>query len=192
MKAAIYVRVSTKKQDNAMQLTDLREYVRRMGWEAVEYQEKESSVKRRPILEQMMADARQRKFDIVLVWKIDRFARSMKHFIDLVLELDRAGVALRSVTQNISSDQKDPMGVFVLGLFGLLAQLERSIIVERVKAGVAEAKRKGKHCGRPTKVFRRDRALELRAAGMSWRKIEAELGIPQATIRAALSGVQKV
>jgi putative DNA-invertase from lambdoid prophage Rac len=187
-KCAIYARVSTKKQDNAMQLTELREYVARMGYEAVEYQEKESSVKRRPVLERMMADARQRKFDIVLVWKIDRFARSMKHFIDLVLELDRAGVALRSITQNISSDQKDPMGVFTMGLFGLLAQLERSIIVERVRAGVAEAQRQGKHCGRPVKIFRRDRARELRDQGWSWRKIAGELGVPQATIRLALAG----
>lgn len=191
VKCAIYARVSTKKQDTALQLTDLREYVQRMGWESVEYQEKESSVKRRPVLERMMADARLRKFDVVLVWKIDRFARSMKHFIDLVLELDRAGVCLKAITQNISSDQKDPMGVFVLGLFGLLAQLERSIIVERVNAGIAEAKRQGKHCGRPTKIFRRDRALELRNQGMSWRKLERELGVPQATIRKALAGVQK-
>lgn len=191
MKVAIYARVSTEKQKTDMQLTDLREYAQRMGFETVEYLEKESSVKKRPVLERMMMDARLRKFDQVLVWKIDRLARSMKHFIDLVLELDHAGVALHAITQNIRSDQKDPMGKFVLGLFGLLAELERSIIVERVRAGVAEAKRQGKHCGRPKRIFRRDEAAELRAGGMSWRAIAQQMGVPHSTVRAAL-GVQKV
>ncbi len=187
MKVAIYARVSTDKQQSDMQLTELREYVARMQWEAIEYTETASSVKLRPIFEQMMADARQRKFDVVLVWKIDRFARSMKQFVDTVLALDNCGVCLKSLTQNISSDQRDPMGKFVLGLFALLAELERGIIVERTKAGVAEARRKGKHCGRPPKVFKRDRARELRAGGMSWRAIARELNVPQSTIRKALA-----
>jgi DNA invertase Pin-like site-specific DNA recombinase len=187
MKCAIYARVSTKKQETDMQMTPLREFVARMGWEAVEYLEKESSVKRRPVFDQLLKDARQRKFDTILVWKIDRFARSMKQFIDTVLELDSVGVSLRSITQNICSDQKDPMGRFVIGLFGLLAELERAIIVERVRAGVAEAKRKGKHCGRPAKVFRRDQARALRKQGMSWRAIAAELGVPFSTVRRAMA-----
>jgi len=186
-RCAIYARVSTEKQNTDRQLTDLREYAGRMGWTAVEYIEKESSVKRRPVFERMMAEARMRKFDVIIVWAIDRFARSMKQFIDCVLELDRAGVGVRSITQNICSDQKDPMGQFVLGLFGLLAQLERAMIVERVRSGVAEAKRQGKHCGRPPKVFRRDRAAALRKEGVSWRKIASQLGVPQSTIRAALA-----
>jgi len=170
-----------------MQLTELRAYVARMpGWTATEYLEVESSVKRRPVFERMMADARAKRIDIVLVWAIDRFARSMKQFVATVLELDAAGVALRSVTQNISSDQRDPMGQFVLGLFGLLAELERGIIVARVRAGIAEAQKQGKHCGRPARVFRRDQAEEMRAQGMSWRAIAREIGVPQSTIRAAL------
>jgi DNA invertase Pin-like site-specific DNA recombinase len=80
----------------------------------------------------------------------------------------------------------------MLGLLGLLAELERNIIVERVRAGVAGAKRQGKHCGRPRKVFRRDEAAKLRAGGMSWRAIGRKLGVPQATIRLALRSVQKV
>jgi DNA invertase Pin-like site-specific DNA recombinase len=116
----------------------------------------------------------------------------MKQFVDTVLELDRAGVCFKAITQNISSDQKDPMGKFVLGLFGLLAELERGIIVERVRAGVAEAKRRGKHCGRPRKVFRRDEAAALRSQGLSWRTISMLIGVPQSTIRLALSGMQKV
>src|ERR1700722_2231126 len=192
---AIYARVSTKQQENDMQLTPLREFVARMGWKATEYLEKESSVKHRPVFERLMADARQRQFESILVWKIDRFARSMKQFIDTVLALDSFGVSLRSITQNICSDQKDPMGRFTLGLFGLLAELERAIIVERVKAGVAEAQRQGKHCGRPAKIFARDRALALRKKGWSWRRIAKELGVSFSTVRNTvseqISGVKK-
>jgi len=186
--AAIYARVSTKQQENDMQLTPLREFIQRTGWKAVEYLEKESSVKRRPVFERMMEDARARKFDCILVWKIDRFARSMKQFIDTVLQLDSYGVSLRSITQNICSDQKDPMGRFTLGLFGLLAELERAIIVERVKAGVAEAQRQGKHCGRPAKIFNRDLARSLRKKGMSWSALSKEMGVPLSTVRNAVVG----
>jgi DNA invertase Pin-like site-specific DNA recombinase len=202
MTVAIYARVSTEDQQTGMQLTELKAFAQRMGWEAVEYVEKISSMKTRPVFNQMMADARLHKFDQVLVWKIDRFSRSMKQFVDTVLELDQAGVALRSITQNVSTDQRDPMGKFVLGLFALLAELERSIIVERVKAGVKEYSRayaagqigkqrhtrskKDKANGRPRKIFRRDEARELRAGGMSWRAIAAKLGVDMSTIRRAV------
>jgi DNA invertase Pin-like site-specific DNA recombinase len=186
MKVAIYARVSTQHQENDMQLTPLREYVQRMGWEATEYLEKESSMKKRPVFDRMIEDARQRKIDTILVWKIDRFARSMKQFVNVTCELASHGVSVRSLTQNISSDASDPMGKFLLGLFGLLAELERNIIVERVKAGVAEAQRQGKHCGRPMKVFARGKAEKLRKQGMSWRAIAAKLGVSVSTIRDAL------
>ena len=190
MKCAIYARVSTDKQKTDMQLTDLREYVRRAGWESVEYLETESSVKKRPVFERMMQEARMRKFDVVMVWKLDRIARSMKQFIDIVLELDKVNVRFLSITQkNIDSDQKDPMGRFLLHLFAALAELERGIIVERVKAGVTEAKRQGTHCGRPKKVFRRDEATELRKKGLSWRAIAKELGVNHMTVKRALAGL---
>jgi len=89
---------------------------------------------------------RQRKFDIVLVWKIDRFARSMQQFVNTVTELNRFGIPLRSITQNVSSDQNDPMGRFLLGLLSLLAELERNIIVKRVRACMKAAKHSGVHC----------------------------------------------
>src|SRR4051794_4507698 len=184
MKCAIYARVSTDKQKTDMQLTDLREYVRRAGWESVEYLETESSVKKRPVFERMMQEARMRKFefDVVIVWKLDRIA--------LVLELDKVNVRFLSITQkNIDSDQKDPMGRFLLHLFAALAELERGIIVERVKAGVVEAKRQGTHCGRPKKVFRRDEATELRKKGLSWRAIAKELGVNHMTVKRALAGL---
>lgn len=189
MKAAIYARVSTVTQKTDMQLDECRRFVEiSQGWEFVEYLETESSVKQRPVLDRMMADARLRKFDVVVVWKLDRIARSMKQFIDIVLELDRHGVRFLSVTQRmIDSDQKDPMGVFLRNLFAALAELERGIIVERVKSGVAAAKARGKHCGRPLKIFRRDEAIAMRAAGKSWREIAKAVGVDQRTVRRLLA-----
>lgn len=192
MKAAIYARVSTEEQKNDMQLTELRDYAKRMGWDVVEYTEKASSVKQRPAFERLMADARMRRFDVVLVWKLDRLARSMKQFLDTVFELDRFGIRFIAVTQLIDTDKQNPMGRFLMQILAAVAELERSVIVERVRAGVAEAKRQGKHCGRPARVFRRDEAAKLREEGWSWRAIERKLGVPQATIRLALKGVQKV
>jgi DNA invertase Pin-like site-specific DNA recombinase len=193
MNAAIYARVSTEKQSVDMQLPDLRRYAERMGWPApVEYLEKESSVKRRPVFERMIADARVGKFDVVLVWRIDRFARSIKQFVDTTVELAAHRVRLISVSENVDTGDESPFGEFTVKLLALLAELERKIIVSRVKAGVAEAKRKGIHCGRPKRVFRRDEAERMRKTGMSWRAIATALGVPQSTVRLALNGVQKV
>lgn len=184
MKAAFYGRVSTVRQKTDSQVDESRALLTGLNWQWVEYLEQESAVKHRPVLEQMMADAKLKKFDVICVWKLDRIARSTKQFIDLVLELDRYGVRFMSLTQKmIDSDAKDPMGRFLLHLFSALAELERGIIVERVKAGVASAKARGVHCGRQPKAFHRDRVLELRAGGMSWRAIARELGVDQRTIR---------
>src|ERR1035438_5397422 len=187
MTVAIYARVSTQIQETNRQLDPLREYVERMKWTAVEYLEKESSVKRRPVFERMIADARLRKFDGVLVWEIDRFARSMNQFVSTVLQLDNAGVWLRALNQNISSERKDPMGQFVLGLFALLAQFERAMIVARVKDGLVAARARGRVGGRPRKVCRRDEAAEMRKGGASWRTIARRLNVPQSTIRRGLA-----
>ena len=187
MKAAIYARVSTKKQETEMQLHDLRKYVARQEWEAVEYIEKASSVKKRPVFERLLKDAQAGAVDVILVWRIDRFARSMQDFVSITLQLKSWKVRLLSVTESVDSGDENPFAQFMMKLLGLLAELERNIIVERVRAGLEEAKRQGKHCGRPKIVFRRDRARELRAQGMSWRKISAELEVPFATIRRALA-----
>lgn len=188
MKAAIYARVSTDKQETDMQLTDLRKKLLREEWEpAGEYIEKASSVKRRPVFDRMLEDARLGKFDVVLVWRIDRFARSMRQFAQITLELASWKVRLVSVTENVDSGNQNPFAKFMLDLLAILAELERNIIVERVRAGVAEAKRQGKHCGRPRKVFRRDRARELRKQGKSWRAIAAELNVPFSTVRRGIA-----
>src|SRR5262252_4780959 len=103
MTAAIYARVSTSQQDHAMQLTELHEYCRRQGWAHVDYVDKASGKagSNRPQLEQLMKDARLKKFDVVLVWKVDRFGRSLRHFIDNVLALSDAGVRFVAPNQGI-------------------------------------------------------------------------------------------
>lgn len=197
-KAAIYVRVSTQEQKNDMQLTELREYCARMRWEVVEYAEKASSVKKRPILDKLLADARMRKFDVLVVWKLDRFARSMKQFTANVLALDACGVRFIAPNQGIDTDKQNPMGKFIMHIFAALAELEREMILERVRAGKAQynadyaagkigkelQSRSGKNlpAHRPKRIFRRDQAIELRNQGMSYRKIAEKLGVPVTTV----------
>jgi putative DNA-invertase from lambdoid prophage Rac len=191
MKAAIYARVSDSDQKYAMQLPDLRRYATGREWEVIEYLETGSSVKQRPVFKQMLADARARKVDVVLVWRIDRFARSMKDFVTIMLDLKNHGVRLISVTENVDSSDQTPMGQFLIQLLGLLAELERNIIIARVQSGMDEARRQGKHCGRPKTIFRRDEAVKMRDAGMSWAAIAEQLGVSKSAARRACEGVPK-
>lgn len=212
MIAAIYARVSTEDQHCELQLSELGGFAARSGWDTTQYIDKLSGKAgvKRPELERLLADARLRKFDTVLVWKLDRFSRSLQDLIAQVQTLDSAGIGLIVPTMNIDTRKESPMGRFILQLFGAFAEFERALIVERVNAGVAEYKRafsagkigKDRHSrsgkdlpqGRPRHIFRLDRAKALRAAGKSWRYCEAELKVPQSTIRLALkkasSGVQ--
>ena len=184
--AAIYARVSTTDQNHDMQTHELREYAARMGWTITEYTEKVSSVKKRPALDRLMADAKLRKFDAVIVWRLDRFARSLPQLLENVRALDAAGVRFICPAQGIDTDHRNPAARLMMQMLGAFAEFERAIIVERVKAGVAEAQRQGKHCGRPRKIFRRDEALEMRARGMSYGKIASALGLKKATLVSAL------
>jgi putative DNA-invertase from lambdoid prophage Rac len=188
--AAIYARVSTAEQSNDMQLTDLRKYAARHEYSAIEYVETGSSVKKRPVFEHMLSDARAGKIDVILVWRIDRFARSMKDFVLVTLELFQLKVRLISTTENVDTGDDNPFAEFMRGMLALLAQLERRIIVARVNAGIAEAQRQGKHCGRPKRIFRRDEMRALKATGLSLRKIAAQLGVPLTTVADALKVVK--
>lgn len=204
--AAIYVRVSTQEQSNDLQLTELRGYITRMGWDAVEYVEKGSSVKKRPVLERLMADAKARRFDVVLVWKLDRFARSLQQLVANIQLLDTYGVRFIALTQSVDTDQRNPASRLMLQILGAVAEFERGLIVERVKAGQAQHKAdfaagrigKEKHtrsgrdlpAGRPRRIFRRDLAVEMRRAGKSYRAIAKELGVPLATIADALKSLK--
>jgi putative DNA-invertase from lambdoid prophage Rac len=188
MNAAIYVRVSTDKQDYALQLHDCRNYAKRQGWTAVEYAEKESSIKRRPVFQRMLEDARSGKVDVILVWRIDRFARSMKDYVLITLNLYEWKVRLISITENVDTGDNNPFAEFQRGLLALLAQLERRIIVSRVVAGLDEARRQGRVGGRPKKIFRRDEALALKAEGKSVREIARMLGVPKSVAHRAIAG----
>ena len=142
--AAIYARVSTQDQKFDMQVSELRAYALRMGWAVVEYSEKVSSIKKRPVLDQLMTDARARKFDVVLVYKLDRFARSLQQLLTNMQSLDSYGVRFICVSQGIDTDRANPVSRLMLQIIGAVAEFERGLIVERVKSGMAQAKREGK------------------------------------------------
>src|SRR5437764_11468014 len=181
---ALYARVSTlNNQDPEMQLSELREYAGRRGWQIVEEFTdhgvsgcKES----RPALNRLMADACRRRFDAILVWKIDRFGRSLKHLVNALAELAALGVAFISLRDNL--DLSTPSGRLMFQIIGAMAEFERSLIQERVRAGLRNAKSKGVRLGRPRVFVSESRIDALRVAGASWRAISKELGIALGTV----------
>ena len=185
MKAAIYCRVSTSDQNCEMKLRELREYLGRRGWESAgEYVDAGYSGAKasRPALDRLMKDARERRMDAVVVWKLDRWGRSLAHLVGSVQELSALGIRFVAVTQNIDTDESNPMARLLLHLMASFAEFGRELIRDRVNAGIRNARAQGKQLGRPRRVFRRDEALAMRARGMSWRKIAAALGVPLATL----------
>ncbi len=185
MRVAIYARVSTADQSCEMQLRELREYTERRGWTAEkEYVDSgwSGAKANRPELDRLMRDASMRRFDAVLVWKLDRWGRSVAHSIKSIQELIALDIRFLAVTQNIDTDESNPMSRFLLHIFAAFAELEREMIRERVTSGIRVAQANGKRLGRPKRVFRRDVAISMREAGMSWRRIAAELEVPMATV----------
>ena len=190
MKTAIYARVSTTDQSCEMQLRELREYLSRRGWDlAGEYVDTgwSGAHTRRPELNRLMRDARMRRFDTVVVWKLDRWGRSVAHSIKSIQELAALGIRFVAVTQNIDTDESNPTSQFILHIFAAVAELEREMIRERVISGIQNARINGKSIGRPRRIFRRDEALGLRADGMSWRGISKILNVPTSTVIDACS-----
>lgn len=185
LRAAIYARVSTTDQNCDMQLRDLRDYCECRGWTALEYVDAGISGARasREQLDRMMRDARQRKLDTVLCWRFDRFARSTKHLLEALDEFKSLGIGFVSHQEAI--DTTSSMGKLLFTIVAAMAEMERSILIERVRAGITTAKSKGKSLGRPKRIFRRDLAMSMRAAGKSWRSIAKALDIPVSTIREA-------
>jgi DNA invertase Pin-like site-specific DNA recombinase len=135
-----------------------------------------------------MRDAQKHKFDAVAVWKFDRFARSTRELVFALEQFENWGIAFVSATQGI--DTSGPMGRLVFSVLAAIAEFERDLIRERVIAGMREARRKGKHCGRPMIGFDIDQAAELRRGGMSWRKMAAAMGVPVHLLRARLASMQ--
>ncbi len=183
MKAALYARVSTRDQDVTLQLRDLREYAERRGWGVVdEYLDigEAGAQASRPALDRLMADAHHRRFAVVLVWRFDRFARSTRHLLLALEEFRRLGIEFVSYMEHI--DTGSPLGAAMFTIIGALAQFERELLIERVRAGLRKARAEGKRLGRPRKVFNRGRVAELQQAGLSYQEIGRRLGIPKSTV----------
>ncbi len=187
MKAAIYARVSTTNgQDPTMQTRELKEYCQRRGWElAGEYVDTGISGARekRPELDKLMADAHRRRFDAVVVWKFDRFARSVSHLLRALETFKALGIEFVSLSEQV--DTSTPTGKMVFTVLGAVAELERSLIAERVRAGLRNARAKGKKLGRPRKAVDRSRIAALRRTGASWAAIGRQLGVGEGTVRRA-------
>src|SRR5499433_3438030 len=166
-----------------MQLLDLREYASRRGWEAfAEYVDNGVSGAResRPELNRLMADAHRRHFDVVLCWKIDRFGRSLKHLVNALADLDGYGIAFVSLRDNL--DLSTPSGRLMFQIIGAMAEFERSLIQERVKAGLRNAQAKGRRLGRPRVPVEKAEVMALRNSGDSWRTIAKKLGVGLGTV----------
>jgi len=182
---AIYARVSTSggHQDPEMQLRELREYAERRDWEIFEtYTDTgvSGSKESRPALKRLMADACQRHFDAVLVWKLDRFGRSLRHLVNALAELEAFGVAFISLRDNL--DLSTPSGRLMFQIIGAMAEFERALIQERVRAGLRNARAKGKRLGRPRVDLSGNQVAALRASGASLRAIAKELGVGVGTV----------
>jgi DNA invertase Pin-like site-specific DNA recombinase len=187
LRVAIYARVSTDMQSVDMQLDALHQYCGNRGWDIHQVYSDQgiSGTKvKRPALDQLMADARKRKFDCVLVWAFDRFARSTKHLLMALEEFKSVGIQFVSYQQNI--DTAGPFGEFFFTVVAAFGQLERAMIVERVRSGLAAAKARGVRLGRRNTVVNTARVEILRGSGLSWGKVAAELGVSIPTIQKAM------
>ncbi len=182
-RAVLYARVSTADQTMANQLLDLRQLAQQRGLEIVqEYVDHgiSGTRARRPGLDQMMADARRGRFDVLLVWAADRLARSTKHFIDTLEELQHLNVAFISYREQI--DTSGPLGKAIMVIVSAIAELERSLIVERVKMGLRRARLEGKQIGRAPLQVDRDAILRDRGRGMSLTELGKAHGISRASV----------
>jgi putative DNA-invertase from lambdoid prophage Rac len=165
-RVAIYGRVSTGEQSVDMQVSELTDYAQNRGWLIVDQYLDcgvSGSKESRPALNRLMNDARQRKFDILLVCKIDRFGRSLKHVVNSLAELESLGVAFVSLRDSL--DLSSPAGRLMAQLLGAISEFERSLITERVRAGIRNARNKGRRLGRPRLEVDKGRIARLRSNG---------------------------
>ena len=185
-RAALYMRVSTVDQHPETQLLDLRQMAAQRGLDIVhEYTDKISGTKaKRPGLDAMMADARRGRFDVVLVWASDRIARSVKHFLDVLDELNRLKVEYVSFRENI--DTGGPLGRAIVIIIGAVAELERNLIIERVRAGMRRARLEGQHIGRNPLILDNAAIQRDRCQGQSIREIAKGHRISTATVQRVL------
>ncbi len=180
IRCGVYARVSTvgNGQSPEMQLRELRDYCIRRGWQiAGEYVDAGISGAKdgRPELNRLMAAAKQREVDAVLVWKLDRFGRSLRHLINSIAEFEALGIAFVSLRDNV--DLNTPAGRLQFHIIAAMAEFERGLIQERVRAGLRNAKAKGVRLGRPQAILSIPRAIALRGQGHSVREIAKKLGV---------------
>jgi len=190
MRAAIYARVSTigHGQTPDMQLRELREYCARRSWQiAGEYVDAgvSGSKERRPQLDRLLADCRKRKADAVVVYRYDRFARSLRQLVNAMEEFRSLGIEFVSLHEGV--DTSTPNGRLVFGIFASIAEFERELIRDRVCSGLAAARAKGKRLGRPRVAVDAARIARLRAQGRSVRDIAAELGYSRSLVHKTLA-----
>jgi DNA invertase Pin-like site-specific DNA recombinase len=189
-RVAIYARVSTTNhgQDVSMQTRELRQFAEARGWHvAGEYIDAGVSGAKdsRPELNRLMADAHKRRFDVVCVWRFDRFARSVSHLLRALETFKVLGIDFVSYSEQM--DTSTPAGKMVFTVLGAVAELERSLIVERVRAGLRNARAKGKRLGRPPVFVDAARIARLRAQGRSIREIADELGYSRSLVHKTLA-----
>ena len=186
-RAGCYVRCSTINQTTENQSIALRQYCERQGWtisKTYEDQAISGTQHDRPSLNAMLADAQRGEFDVVVVWKIDRLARSTAHLLEILNLLRASHVDFCSSTQGI--DTTTAHGRMVFTFLGAIAEFERELITERVTAGIARAKQNGVQFGRPRVGFDINKALELRKGGLSWGQLAKRMGVSSATLRRAI------
>jgi DNA invertase Pin-like site-specific DNA recombinase len=193
IRVAMYSRVSTEGQNPDGQESEMKEYARNRGWEVSRmYRDKMSGTKTsRPALDELMADAKKRKMDIVLVWRFDRFARSVSHLLQALETFRTVGIEFVSITEQL--DTSTPTGKMVFTVLAAVAELERSLIAERVRMGLQSARNKGKRLGRPP--IRQLSSAELakvkadRATGkFSLRKLATKYGTSVWAMQQATTG----
>lgn len=205
MKAALYIRVSTGMQNSDMQERELTVYSHRAGWEVVQvYQDSATAISdNRPGFKQLLRDARAGRFDVVAVWKLDRFGRSLRNCIANLDELERYHVRFVATTQGIDTDRNNPASRFMMQMLAAAAEFEHSLTRERAAAGLQRYRQdfdagkigKVRHSrsgrdlplGRPRRVFDRDKVVSLRAEGMSLRQIAKQLGVGLGTVTRAIA-----
>ena len=192
-RAAIYARVSTHNGQNPeMQLGELRTYCRRRGWEvAGEYVDEgiSGAKEHRPALDRLLADCRKRLVDAVVVYRYDRFARSLRQLVNALEEFRSLGIDFVSLHEGV--DTSTPNGRLVFGIFASIAEFEGELIRDRVRSGLAAAKAKGKRLGRPKVAVDASRIARLRAQGNSWKAICEELGVGMGTAQRAVQSLPK-
>lgn len=192
MKAGLYLRVSTSDQTTQNQRVELEAYCRRQGWEvAGTYDDSGVSGAKaeRPALNRMLADAASKKLDVIVCWKIDRLGRSTVHLLGLLERLQALGVGFVSTTQAI--DTTTAYGRMVLTFLSAIAEFERDLIKERVRAGMRRAREEGVRVGRPRTAIDIRRALELRRAGLGFKQVARQIGVPRSTLFRTLQAIPK-